>query len=394
MTIHRIAATLLCALLALPAHASADLASIAADFHAVDRRLAAHIVDEAWLDADPQAPELLDRHWALAGQWVAAWLDAHPDADAQTVAAAFAAMGGDKALGQLQALPLTKGDWLLALPGPLGNVFIVAQRNGHHRVAWNIATMKLPATPAAEPLAAWRARNARQHGPGAEVSGPMDPQPGALPADDHDRARFWIDGTRAQAAGGTIGAQVSVWLWDGSTAHVLAVHPYAMAVVRDRGARVKDGVLKVREKGEFHAFSSCGACAGRETDWRMRVDGQSVDVLGVESAVPELDAVDAIVARRLHGKPAGDLATADAIAAVDTIIAGVRRDRDPADWRQNPTIGALGTYHVQVVANGIDVCLSTDDAGAHRFELRKDHSGLRLQRVLAVASGCGDGATP
>mgnify|MGYP000942304460 CR=1 FL=1 len=145
MMFRRLAILALGSLLALPALAADDSSALAAEYHAVASRLTAHVVESAWLDAAPEAPGLLDRHWALAGQWMAAWLDTHPQADAGALTAAFGEMQGTRDAVAAQARALGQGSWLVALPGPFGNVFILARRDGHYRVAWNIARQRVPA---------------------------------------------------------------------------------------------------------------------------------------------------------------------------------------------------------------------------------------------------------
>jgi len=44
------------------------------------------------------------------------------------------------------------------------------------------------------------------------------PKIGRLPDDAQGRACFYIDATYAQVAGATVGAQISLWTWDGSQA--------------------------------------------------------------------------------------------------------------------------------------------------------------------------------
>jgi len=387
MIFRRLAILALGGLLALPALAADDPSALAAEYHAVASRLTAHVVDSAWLDAAPEAPGLLDRHWALAGQWMAAWLDTHPQADAGALIAAFGEMQGTRDAVAAQARVLGQGSWLVALPGPFGNVFILARRDGHYRVAWSIARQRVPASAREAVVAAWQARNARQDT--GVAAGPMDPETGLLPADGSGRARFWIDAARAQAAGGTLGAQVSLWQWDGQSARLRVVHPYAQSIDRSRGARIEDGLLKVREKGEYRSFMSCGACAGRELDWVVRADPRGLQVLGEQSVVRGLDEVDALFARRLGGRPADDLATPVAIAAVDAIIAQVR-----GDGGGEAGLGMLGDHRISEHPEGIDVCLATDEIGGHRFTLRKGNGGVRVVAVAAAPSGCGAEASP
>ncbi|MBS0212455.1 MAG: hypothetical protein JSR26_04630 [Proteobacteria bacterium] len=82
-------------LAALPAAAAqGGLADLAARYRSADAQLQKHVVDDQWLDAKPDSPQLLAKRWDLAGEWMAAWRDGHPQAAAKEACAAFAAVVG------------------------------------------------------------------------------------------------------------------------------------------------------------------------------------------------------------------------------------------------------------------------------------------------------------
>jgi hypothetical protein len=65
-------------MMSVPAWPQEDLDKLKSEYKAVSSQLQKHFVFDSWIDSDPESPKLLARQWSLAGEWVAAWLDAHP----------------------------------------------------------------------------------------------------------------------------------------------------------------------------------------------------------------------------------------------------------------------------------------------------------------------------
>ncbi len=222
-----------CLAATVPAWSQSKLDKIKSDYQTVRSQLQKHTVEDSWIDDDPESPELLYRQWSLAGEWVAAWLDAHPSAGAETLDAAFSELVPTEEPGE--HLTLGKGAFLITAPGSIGNVFIVAKLNDHYRLAWSTAQAQEASGEQAEILAAWRAENA-QHGvrgpywAASGSAGSVIPRLGELPVDGKGRSRFFIDGTYAQSAGGTVGNQISLWVWDGTNAHLLIARGYTSMI--------------------------------------------------------------------------------------------------------------------------------------------------------------------
>jgi hypothetical protein len=199
-------------MLSTPAWPQSDVLKIKADYQAVSAELQKHIVNDQWIDDDPQSPELLARQWSLAAEWVAGWLDARPSATPDDVKAAIAELTPSETT---ECLALNDTAFLVTAPGRIGNVFIVAKSGDHYRLQWSTAQPQKFSGRQSQVLAALRARNARQRGRGpywaaSGSAGPVIPGLGKLHNDASGHARFFIDGIYAQAAGGTVGAQISL----------------------------------------------------------------------------------------------------------------------------------------------------------------------------------------
>ena len=378
--------------IAVPAWPQSRLDKIKSDYQVVSSRLQKHIVHDSWIDDDPQSPELLARQWSLAGQYVAAWLDAHPSAGQNAIEAAISELTPTEE--SPEPLSLTRDAFLVAAPGPIGNAFIVAKSNDHYRLAWSTAQMQEASGEQAEILAAWHAENAKEGGRGPywAASGPAGsviPRFGELPNDGKGHARFYIDGTYAQMAGGTVGAQISLWTWDGSTARPLIARAYTLMIDQSVGTRLEGDLLKVQQKKFFRAFFSCGECEERQTDWIIRLTPYGVDDLGEKSLVPELDAVDELFYRLIKHKSAADLAAPSAIEAAGRIVDGARTADSEKEWKKFPTLGMMGGWRIQKNAKGKILCLAIDDVGSHLFTLRSVGGKLFITDLKETEQDCG-----
>jgi hypothetical protein len=364
-----------------------DAWPIKADYQLVTQKLENHISDW-WLDDDPQAPELLTRQWTLVGEWVAAWLDAHPEECLDGVGAALAdlAEGSDA-----EYLRLNDDAVVAVAPGPIGNVFIVARSDGRFHLAWNTAQTQDATGEEANILAAWLPENARRgdRGPywaASGSAGSVIPRLGVLPSDAHGRPRFYIDGAYAQSAGGTIGAQMSVWLWDGTTARPQIARTYALMVDQAVGARVEGDQLLVQEKKFFRTFFGCGMCEERQTDWTVRLAPDGVEDLGEESRVPELDVVDELLFRVIHDQPAIDVAAPSAIEFAKRMVEEARTAIPDADWEEFPSLGMIDEWAVW--SSGRILCLSLDLAGSILFTLTRAGGKLFITEIQKTDESC------
>jgi hypothetical protein len=358
-----VSATILCLLAsATPCWPQSSLDTIKTQYTAVSSQLEKHIDWDFWIDDDPQSPQLLARQWSLAAEWVAAWLNAQPSTGPDDLAKAIAEL---EPTVKPNFLKLSDDAFLVAAPTLMGNVFIVSKLNGY-RVAWSTAQPTDAVGKEADSLAAWFPQNARHgsRGPYWAASGragPVTPvEMGRLPSDEKEHARFYIEGVYAQSAGGTEGAQISVWAWDGVTARPLVVRSYAIMIDQRVGTRVEGDLLKVQQKEFFRTFSSCGACEERQTDWILRLTPHGIEDLGEKSTVPELDAVDELFYRVISHQPAQDIAAPGVIKAAEKMVEEAKAQHSAAEWKKYPTLGMMGTWKVDQSRSGSIVCLTLD----------------------------------
>ena len=347
------------------------LEQIKIEYATASAELQKHLVDEQWIDDDQQSPKLLNRVWQLAAEWVAAWLDERPSATPGDLKTALAALASAETPG---CLALDDNSFLVAAPGPIGNVFIVARSGDHYRLAWSTAQSQKAGSRQAELLAAWRAENARHGGRGpywaaSGRAGPVIPRLGSLPKDGQGHARFYIDGIYAQGAGGTVGAQTTVWVWDGGTARVLAARDYAVMIDQQVGTRLEGDLLKVQQKKNFRSFFSCGMCEERQTDWVLRITPAGVEDLGEKVVVPELDSVDELFYRLIRGRSATDLATAAVIQTAQNVLRQARSLSSEKEWKKFPSLGMMAWTIAKDNGESI-LCVATDDGGPNLFRLK------------------------
>jgi hypothetical protein len=362
--------TLLCFTL-IPAEAfpQSNLPKIKSEHEAVSSSLQKHLVFDWWLDDAPESPELLRQQWTLEGEWVAAWLNEHSSEDVK--AAVTELVPG----GEPEYQKLYKDTFLVVAPNVIGNVFVVAKRDGKYRLAWSTAQVQKASGQQAEILAAWRPENARhgRRGPyfaSSGSTGSVTGRIGKLPEDGKGHPRFYIDGTYAQSAGGTVGAQISVWVWNGKSPEPLIAKAYAFMIDQAVGTRVEGDLLRVQEKKFFRSFFSCGACEERQTDWTIRLTPDGIEDLGEKSVVPELDAVDELFYRVIHHESAADVAAPGVIVTAEKIVGEARAGHSEKDWEQFPTLGMMGKWDIQEKENKKILCLSLDDAGTNLFALK------------------------
>jgi hypothetical protein len=379
-----------CAVVSSPAQEKTD--KIKAEYEYVSSLLEPHIVEEAWIDDAPDAPALLERKWSLAGQWVAAWLNENPSEGAKGLHQAMAALAGGE---QPDYVELDENAVMVVAPGMIGNVFIVARSGGRYRLAWSTAQQQDASGEQAGILAAWRAENARHGGRGPYASGSGSEgsvavqQIATLPRDAKERTRFYINGMYAQSAGGTVGEQTSVWLWDGRTARPLIARDYPVMIDQAVGTRVEGDLLKVRQKKFFRTFFSCGMCEERQTDWIVRLKPDGVEDLGEHSAVPELDAVDELFFRIIHHEPASEIADRVVIEAAEEIVTSVREDETPKEWDEFPSLGMMGDWKVEDTADGRSLCLRLDDVdGTLLLTFRNTDAKLFITELKLTEQTC------
>jgi hypothetical protein len=379
------------AMFATPLWAQSNLEKIKTEYDTVSAKLAKHLAEDQWIDDDPKSPKLLARQWSLAGEWVAAWLTAHPHAGAEGVKDALAELAPSSAPVYLV---LNATTFLVVAPSPIGNVFVVSKSGDDYRLAWSTAQRQRATGQSAEMLAAWLAENARYDGRGrlnwtSSISvGPLDPELGLLPSDGKGHPRFYIEGTYAEEAGGSAGEQISLWAWDGVTAHLQLSRIYTIALDQTVGARMEGDLLKVQQKKFFRTFFSADPEPERQTDWIVRIAPDGMKELGEKSAVPELDAVDELFYRVINGKSATDIAAPAAVEAAKGIVDCARTGESEKEWKEFPNLGMIERWSVTKNKGGEVLCLALIDCGAHKFELRPAGGGFFITDITKTNESC------
>lgn len=358
-------------ILSVATGAQTNLAELKSEYESVTAQLQKHLVHDFWIDDSQESPGLLARQWTLAGELVAAWLNAHPGAGSEGVGKALREID---AANESQYLGLGDETFFVPSPSDVGNVFIVAKMDGQYRLAWSTAQPQDSHGEQAEILAAWRPENAREGGRGpywaasGSAGSVLPVQMGLLPADAQGHPRFYIHGMYAQGAGGTTGAQVSLWLWDGRTARPLIVRDYTEMIDQAVAARVEGNLLKVQEKKSFRTFFSCGQCEERQTVWIVRLTPEGIEDLGETSMVPELDVIDELFHRHIHDQQAADVAAPAVVKNAQKILREARNEDN--DWKEFPSLGMMGKWTVDNNASGKILCLSLDAVGISLFTLK------------------------
>ena len=383
----------------VPAWAQSNLERIKADYTTASAKLAKHIDHDQWIDDGPESPKLLARQWSLAGEWVAAWLNASPHAGPEGVKAALAKLANSPASQHPwiepspEYLELNASTFLVVAPSPIGNVFIVSKSGDDYRVAWSTAQVQEASGESAEVLAAWRAENARFGGRGpywvaSGSAGSVQPaRLGILPADVNGHPRFYIEGIYAQGAGGTFGEQISLWVWDGITARPQLTRDYAAYADQEAGVRMDGDLLKVEQKKFFRTLSSGGDSGERQTDWIVRITPDGMKELGETSLVPELDAVDELFSRVINNKSASDIAAPAAIMAAKGVVDSARAEESGEDWNKFPNLGMIGGWSVTKHKDGEVLCLALD-MGANNFKLRPEGAGFFITQITKTNESC------
>lgn len=259
--------------------------------------------------------------------------------------------------------------------GEAGTVFLAQKQAGHWQVVWDIRKADTKAFPV---LTSWRSEaarnNCREHASDDHYAdcGPLFGAVTVLRPDAQGRPRFMLRATYAQFAGMTVGNQISFWRWNGHAAEPLIAKTYAF-MIDDSSATetVTPDRATLWVKDEFKSFYACGGCIGRQVHWTFRVLSDRIIDEGQKPVVPEMDAVDALLDQRLAHKPAADLASTEAIASLDRILAPLGKDG----------LSMESDHTVKHTATGASVCLSTDALPATRFDLIRRGSGFFVTAV-------------
>lgn len=289
-----------------------DWNQLKAEYDAAKTALKPHF-DGFGIDDAPQAPALVSREWSLIGEWAAQYLTETPSPTCDEIKAAIGRL--DSTL-DADAIKLDEHTYIVVTrQDEMGNIVLLTRDNGSYRAAWNIQSPGRDALTQFDVLAAWSAKNAsgmcyhQRQQKNWWQCGPMFGEAVKLPDDSKGHVRFYVDATHSQELGLTVGAQLSIWEWDGQNVLPLLVKTYGYMVDQAVGTRFQGEFLRIREKGDFKTISTSGSSEGRQMEWTIRVTPEGVQDLGKKSMVRELDLVDEAYFRLEHGMPAADVAS-------------------------------------------------------------------------------------
>jgi hypothetical protein len=360
------------------AWAQSELQKLRAEYQRASAELAKHVEDQ-WIDDDPGTPALLEREWKLEGEFVAAWLNERPAVSVADVKAAIDQLVPSHQ--ECDCLALNPTAFLVTGAGPIGNVYIVAKTNDRYRLAWSTAQRQQASGKTAEMLAAWRAENAHP------TKGSVDPRIGRLPDDFMGRARFYIDGMYAQSAGATVGAQISVWLWDRTVARPLITREYAVMLDQAVGTRLESDLLMVQQKKQYRSFFACGGCEGRQIDWVVRIHPDRIEEAGERVVTPELDVIDELFDRIIHDKAAAELAAPEALRVAARIVRESRTISGEKNWKEYPTLGMMFWSFVERRPDEV-LCFETDRSGPYLYTIKSVGSQFFIGAIRKTIDTC------
>jgi hypothetical protein len=384
-----IASTIAATLTLVAAHAASANSSDSdkARFEAAKTALNSHTDGLFGLDAT--APAALANFWGTAET---AFIDrlnspGHPDPKALTAAI----KGLDPDLDG-DVIQLDDHTLLVAINwNSIGEVFIAARTGDRYAVAWRIADYASAQAKPDSPLKAWApssfldsCRTRTNEGHWAKC-GPLSAQIGALPPVRRGRPEFYVDATYAQEAGATVGGQFHVWRWDGRVARPLFANTYTFMIGQAVGLRVQGDMVILRTKEDFRTFFACGACEGRQTDWRLRI-GDTVEDLGKVSVVPELDLIDRTYSRLAVGAPVSDLAEPAAAKRMRAQIVGARKESH--DLPVSVRMGMLGSWKAVRLGSIERVCVELDEPGTQLFTISTAGRRMRIVSVRDYPNDC------
>ncbi len=333
------------------------------------------------IDDEPQAPGLLRQEWLAIGQEAVAYLNDHPAASEAELAAALATSSLT-----IEAIRLDQQSFLIALgQGEMGTALIIAKRSERFALVWTLWDFAGSGRRKFGMLAAWSAdkarENCRERLPDARWAecGPIFPTKiGRLPDRRDGSPRFFIDATYAQAAGSTVGAQISLWTWTGMTAKPLYAQSYGWEIDQAVGTRLEGDILRIRVKEYYKILPSCGSCEGRQRDWSLRITPDRIEDLGKTSVVPELDLIDTLYDRLSRHRPVSDMASPSVVKALAPKIGDTGEDVGFAmAWK----VTEDGPYRM--------VCVSTVAVGTYLFTIDTRRARPRIISAKPLQdSGC------
>ncbi|HTH96982.1 MAG TPA: hypothetical protein VL574_06155 [Stellaceae bacterium] len=324
--------------------------------------------------------------------WAAQFLDTHPKATTDELAAGITELFGDLKVEVVQLD--TDVHLIAASDGPAGSVFIMG-RGKRNRFAplWRISDGVGKAAKEFPMVAAWSIERAKlgcrkAHSPAAAIGcGPVAATSiGRLPDGKDGAKRFYVDAAYAQLDDAMVAGQTTLWRWQAGMATPILGGTYAYNPDQDPHLLVEATALHIHDRAHYKSFADCGSCAGRVMDWTIRVLPDRVVDGGRTSLEPELDLADTLFRRLLDRKPVADIADPAVVAMVTPMIDAARQYA--AETRTPLSLGDLEEAKVTAEDVAHALCLATDQGGPYEFLIDTSTSRWRFISARA-ATNCG-----
>ena len=307
-------------------------------------------------------------------------MERHPQISAQSLRGALIAQNAGL---ETQVIRLDPQSLLIAVQRQgRGEVFIITLQAGHARVAWSAVLDAARGRPVNDPLTAWRLNTGApsQDSPRSPLSGTLID----LPAGPGGERRFAINADHTQAIGATVAAQLSIWRWNGGSARPLFVTAYDHLLSDDAPVILAGGVLRIRQKGHFETFSTCGACEERRQLRIVALTQAGTEDRGLIDLDPDLALIDTTLDRILKRQPVGDQIDPQVVGLLEPLLTSVEAQPSNA-----AALGGLVSWSSRGGSAGRTLCLSTDETGALYFRLRGRGAATRVTQVrVTQAVGC------
>ena len=189
----------------------------------------------------------------------------------------------------------------------------------------------------------------------------------------------------------TVGAQLSVWAWNGQEAAILLAGEYAWMLDDDARIVFDEDVVKVPTKEDFTTFWTNGASKEPRGVWPIRVTPTGIEDLRPRHVVPELRLIDALFYRIQRRQPATDIASSGTISFLLKMIPDARRDLTP-DNDYDP-LGEMWGWRRTPTRRGFRVCLDVDTTGPLEYTIEYEKGRPRIMGVRKVTTRSIDAPT-
>lgn len=307
---------------------------------------------------DPRMKPLLTDGWKLAGEWVAAWLDVHPNPSTKELDDLFVdftpppphpevydpnqpelyAMEGSATRIATDVYVVTSVYETYTLPATATFFVIARGTDGRFRPKWSVKPLAEQHYRSKDEIGLWAYLGTCAYYCGSLIVDEVLP----LPPTESGHLRFAVDASQA-TNGNTLMKQLSVWEWNGAEAESLLIRSYKLYIEEDRGVQFVGNLLTVPTKETTRSFSSFGCCAEPRGIWIIRIAPNKVQDLGHRFLQPQIDWTDRLLAASRSNSPAAaNLATPSVLA----YLSHTEFDANMIDQCQVLSHGRKGAFEI------------------------------------------------